>query len=293
MPQISVIVPARNVEPYIAEALASALAQTVLPTEIVVVDDGSTDRTAEIARGFGPRVKVISKRVNGSGPGRNLAVEQSSGEWLAFLDADDVWMPEKLERQLAKAGPDTRMICTDRFNIGELNGLPLIHGELQPQREGDIFVDLLLHENFVTTSSVLLRRDAFVEAGGFPVDADLIVAQDWDLWMRVTARHAVAACKEPLVKYRLHHGGASRQLDRMILARTRVVSRALDLPKGRALSAMTKRRIWATTHRTNADAAGRAGYPAVAYRHYLRSIATFPVQRDAYAGIARVALGRV
>jgi hypothetical protein len=293
MPQISVIVPARNVEPYIAEALESALSQTPPPAEIIVVDDGSTDRTAEVARGCGPLVTVISQRVNGSGPARNLAIQRSSGDWLAFLDADDIWLPGKLERQLAKIGPDTRLVCTDRFNIGDLNGLPLIHGELQPQRDGDVFLALLLHENFITTSSVLLRRDAFVEAGGFPVEADLVVAQDWDLWMRVTARHPIEACFEPLVKYRLHKGGASRQLDRMMLARTRVVSRALELPKGRALSWLTKRRIWAATHRTNAHEAGRAGHAGMAYQNYLRSAATFPLQLAAYEGLVRVAVGRV
>lgn len=292
MPRVSVIIPARNAERYIAEAVESALHQTAPPAEIVVVDDGSRDRTGEIARSYGLPVVVISERVNGSGPARNLAAARSTGEWLAFLDADDVWLPEKLSRQLAKAGPDTMLVCTDRFNIGHLDGLPEVHGMLQPQREGDLFVPLLLDGNFITTSSVLIRREAFVEAGGFPTDADLIVAQDWDLWMRVAARHEVAACAEPLVKYRLHQGGASRQIDRMMLARSRVVSRALDLPKGRELPWLLKRRIWAQTYRTNGWDAARSGRPLLAYQSYLKSLAMFPPQWGAVRGLLRVAAGR-
>lgn len=290
---ISVIVPARNAAPYIEDAIRSALDQTVRPTEVIVVDDGSTDGTADIARAQGPLVTVISQRVDGPGAARNLAVAHSTGEWLAFLDADDIWMPNKLERQLARVGPETRLVFSDRYNIGELNGLALVHGDTQPPREGDIFVALMLHENFITTSSVLLRRDAFDEAGGFSNDPDLVVAEDWDLWMRITARHSVEVCHEPLVKYRLHHGGTSRQVDRMMRARTRVVSSALELPKGRVLSWLTKRRIWATTHRTNAGAAGRSGRPGEAYKNYVRSIATFPLQRGAYKGMLRLVLGLV
>lgn len=292
MPRVSVIIPAYNAERYIGEALESALRQTFPPQEVIVMDDGSTDRTAAIARTFGPPVVVISQRVGGSGPARNLAVSRSAGDWLAFLDSDDVWLPEKLAKQVAALRPETRLVCTDRFNIGHLNGLPDVHGAVQPQREGDIFQALLLEGNFITTSSVLLRRDAFDEAGGFPTEADLIVAQDWDLWMRVTARHPVAACVEPLVKYRLHQGGASRQIERMTRARTCVVSRALDLPKGRALPWLVKRRIWARTFSTNGWDAARSGRPLMACGSYLRSLATFPMQTGAFKGLIRVALGR-
>ncbi len=292
MPKVSVIIPAHNVERFLAEAVDSALHQTLPPNEIVIVDDGSSDRTFEIARSYGPPVIAISERVNGSGPARNLAVEHSTGEWLAFLDADDVWLPEKLERQFAKVGPETRLVCSDRFNIGDLHGLPLVHGDLQPQHEGDVFEILLREGNFIVTSSVLLRRDTFLSVGGFPTEEDLIVAQDWDLWMRVTARYPIAACSEPLLKYRLHPGGSSRQLERMLVGRRRVVRRALDLPKGRALSWLARRRIWAETHRTNAWDAARSGRPLLAVENYVRSAATLPVQRLAYEGLVRVALGR-
>lgn len=292
MPRVSVIIPAYNAEQYIGDAIESALRQTRPPHEIIVMDDGSTDRTAEIARSVGPPVQVISQRVGGSGPARNLAVSRSTGDWLAFLDSDDLWLPEKLAKQMAVLRPETRLVCTDRFNIGHLDGLPEVHGSLQLPRDGDVFELLLLDGNIITTSSVLLRRDAFDEVGGFPTEADLIVAQDWDLWMRVTARHPIAVCAEPLVKYRLHPRGASRQVDRMMLARARVVTRTLELPRGRALPWLLKRRIWATTFSTNAWDAARSGRPLLACASYLRSLAMFPFRASPYKGLARLALGR-
>ncbi len=292
MPRISVIIPAHNVERYVAEAIDSVLNQTLTPAEVVIVDDGSNDRTGEIASRYGQPVKVISQRVGGSGPARNLAVRNSTGDWLAFLDADDIWLPEKLERQFAKVGPETRFVCSDRYNFGDVQGMPEVHGELQPQREGDVFEILLREGNFIVTSSVVLRRDAFIEAGGFPIDEDLMVAQDWDLWMRVTALYPIVACHEPLVRYRLHPGGSSRQLEKMLLGRQRVVERALNLPKGRGLSWLAKRRIWAETHRTNGWDAARSGRPLLAVQHYARSMATLPLQWSAYEGMLRAALGR-
>lgn len=291
MPRVSVIIPAYNAEAFIGEALESVLQQTVRPEEIIVVDDGSTDRTAEIARSFGPPVIVISEHVGGSGPARNLAISRSTGEWLAFLDADDVWLPEKQERQLAAIGPETRLVCSDRINIGDLRGLPVVQGALQPQKNGAGFVEILLG-NFINTSTVMLRRDAFYEAGTFPTDDELIVAQDWDLWVRVTYKHPIVALPEPLVKYRLHPGGSSRQLDKMIMGRIGVVHRALHRPKGKALPWATKRRIWAATHLANGNDAAKSGRNPTAWRLLLRSVLAFPLQREAYVSLARLALGR-
>jgi len=293
MPPVSVIIPAWNAERYLGETIESALGQTAPPAEIIVVDDGSTDRTAAIARSYPSPVTVISERVGGPGAARNLGVSRSRGDWLAFLDADDVWLPEKLQRQLAKADPDTPLICTDRYNFGERGALPDVQGTIQPQISGDVFLHLLLHGNFITTSTVLLRRDVFDETGGFTVHDDLIGTEDWDLWMRVTARYPIFACEEPLTRYRLHASGLSRDIERMMRGREYVVERALDLPQGRALSWITKRRIWAETYRTNGWDAGRSRRQVLALRKYLRSLVELPLQPGVYVDLARLMLGRM
>jgi glycosyltransferase involved in cell wall biosynthesis len=293
MARVSVIIPAWNAERYIGDTIESALGQTLAAEEIIVVDDGSTDGTAALARSYPAPVTVVSERVGGPGAARNLGASRSRGEWLAFLDADDLWLPEKLERQLAKAGPDTALICSDRYNIGERGALPAVQGTIQPQVDGDVFEHLLQDGNFITTSTVVLRRAVFDEMGGFSGDARLVGTEDWDLWMRVTARYPIAACTEPLTRYRLHAGGLSRRVEHMLQSRELVVERALDLPRGRALSPITKRRIWAATYRTNGWDAGRSRRPLLALRKYVRSLVESPLQAGVYADLARVLLGRL
>lgn len=105
---VSVVIPAHNAERYLGEAIGSALGQTVAPLEVVVVDDGSDDRTAEVARGFGDHVRCHSQAQGGIGAARNRGVELARGDYIAFLDSDDIWLPSKLELQLAAFGDDPR-----------------------------------------------------------------------------------------------------------------------------------------------------------------------------------------
>jgi glycosyltransferase involved in cell wall biosynthesis len=158
MSTVSAIIPAYNAEAFIREAIDSALAQTVPPLEILVVDDGSTDRTTSIVAAYPPPVRLLSRSNAGPAHARNTGAAHAIGDWLGFLDADDVWLPEKLERQLQRAAATgAPFVCCDRLNIGALDGLPVVHGELQPIIEGDVFERLLLG-NVVGTSGVLVSR---------------------------------------------------------------------------------------------------------------------------------------
>lgn len=289
---VSVIVPAFNAAPYLKETLDSVFAQTRVPAEVIVVDDGSTDNTCEIARSYGPRVRLLQRHQGGAAAARNLGASQSSGEWLAFLDADDVWVPTKLERQLALVDEATGLVYCDRMNIGVTDGLPERQSDIQPLFDGDVFVDLLIKGNVITTSGVLLRADIFRELGGFDHDARLLPAEDWDLWLRVAARYRVRACRETLIRYRLHSEGASRRFDRMMEARRLVVSRALESPRGRALPTLLKRRIWSETWRTNGWDATRHGALKQSLAAYLRAMYYWPFQPITYTGIAKAILGR-
>jgi len=238
MSHVSVIIPAHNAAAFIGEAIASALNQTYRNVEIIVVNDGSTDDTLRVLAPFADRIALFEQSEGCPAKARNRGARAASGSWLAFLDADDVWLPHKLERQLSRIEPDTVLVYSNRYNIGTLDGLPEIQSDLQPMYEGDVFLDLLLMGNVITTSSVLVRRDVFNELGGFSEDPAIPLAEDWDLWIRVAAEHPIAVCAEPLVKYRLHPAGASHDVERMNQSRSVIVERALTL------EAYSRARLW-------------------------------------------------
>jgi glycosyltransferase involved in cell wall biosynthesis len=240
--------PVRNGEPYLTEAIDSVLAQHA-SLELLVVDDGSTDGSLDTLAKYGSRLTLLRRSGAGAYRTRNAAARIATGRWLAFIDADDTWLPGKLEAQLAAAG-DRPLVYTDRLNIGNRGDLPAIHSELVPVRSGDVFVDLLLTGNFITTSSVLLRRDIFEELDGFV--EHIPRAADWDLWLRVAERYPVEAIHEPLVGYRFHDTNISHDLDLVMCARRMVIDRALSSPRGRTLGRATQRRIRGHTWMTNA-----------------------------------------
>ena len=291
MALVSVIIPAHNAAPFLRETVTSALNQSWPDVEVIVVNDGSTDDTAAVLAPFAGRIRVIDQPQSGVAVARNRGAAAARGTWLAFLDADDVWVPHKLERQLASARSDTQLIYSDRINIGHLDGLPEIQSDLQQMYEGAVFTDVLLG-NVITTSSVLMRRSTFEDLGGFSEDPGLPPAEDWDLWLRVAARHRIDVCREPLVKYRLHPAGASRNSDRMNRARIRVVQRALQQPAAVGLGSALKRRIWGLTFATNGWDAARHARRVQAFINYVRAIAYWPFELAPYRELIKVCVGR-
>jgi glycosyltransferase involved in cell wall biosynthesis len=223
---ISVIMPAFNAEAHIAAALASIRAQTAAPAEVIVVDDASTDRTCEIARAWGAR--VIEQASNG-GPAaaRNAGAAAASSPWIAFLDADDAWHPNKLAAQWSALGhwPDAGLCFTGyhvQFSDGASAPGDLTHPVYtRIARTGTIgaavrfdpdsllrgFVQLM----FVLQSSVLVRRSAFERCGGY--DETYRLGEDYDLILRLMSDVPVIAVERPLVVYRRH--AASLSADRV------------------------------------------------------------------------------
>ena len=187
---VSVIIPAFNAEKYIAKAIESVLAQTVPVLEVIVVDDGSTDRTAAAASAFGCRVKVISKQNAGPASARNLAASHATGDWLATLDADDWWFAHKNEIQLRETPWPEIGMSHCRFD----------HRNETPPAE-ITFGDLWLY-NWIGNSSVMLRRSIFDHVGGFNEDRRLISVEDYNLWLRVAATGVrIRTCDHILAHY--------------------------------------------------------------------------------------------
>ncbi len=285
MAHVSVIIPAYNAEPFIVDTVQSALDQTYRDLEVIVVDDGSTDRTVARLEGFGDRIRIHRQANGGVARARNAGVALATGEWVAFLDADDLWLPHKIARQL---GCDAPMSYTDRLNFGAMGGLPEVQSQVTPMRGGDLFVPLLCEGNFIALTSVMMRRDLFQRMGGFYTA--LNGTEDWDLWLRVAETNEIAFVDEPLVRYRLHPGGLSRNFVRMSRERTQVITRALALERGRALSWRLRRQIWAETWRTNGWDAGRAGARLTALADYARAAAAWPLYSLPYKEALKVCL---
>ncbi len=189
---VSVVIPAYNSAKYVGNAIESALAQTYPATEIIVVDDGSTDNIAEVVNKYAAPVKLIRQSNGGPGAARNLGVRESNGEWIALLDADDTWLPNKLERQMRTKYADEVGVIHS-FAVGD------IRTECIPDEA--TFEDLW-YQNCVANSSALIRRTAFDSVGGFDEDRALIAVEDYNLWLRIaSAGWKVLACREALWNY--------------------------------------------------------------------------------------------
>jgi glycosyltransferase involved in cell wall biosynthesis len=236
--RVSVIIPCYNMARFIGEALESVLTQTHRDTVAIVVDNGSTDGTAEIAASFGRRVTVL-RQPQRSGPSaaRNAALAVADGGAVAFLDGDDRWHPEKVARQVAflAAHPAHGVVHTAVRHIDARGQEIERPGGAIPWRiaEGECLRDLLAH-NTITTSTVLVRRET-LGADGFPVD--LFAGEDWDLWLRLAARTRVGYIAEPLTDYRVHDQNTTRSLELVLNGRLAVTERVL----ARGLAARDRR----------------------------------------------------
>lgn len=173
-PLLSVIIPVFNGEKYLSEALQSVLDQTRLPCEVWVVDDGSTDRSAELAKSFGNPIQVHRQENHGAAAARNEGVSRSQGEYLAFLDADDRWSPSKLESQISafQTAPDLDMV----FGHAQQFLSPELGDELRKQRS--VSTDIL---PAYLPGSMMVKRESFFKVGGFTKGIELAEVVDWYL----------------------------------------------------------------------------------------------------------------
>lgn len=207
MPLVSIIMNVRNGARYLREAMDSVMAQTFTGWELIVWDDCSTDDSAAIVCKYSdPRVHYfLSPEDTPLGEARNRAIQQATGDWLAFLDQDDVWLPQKLEKQMALAADGVGIIYgrailfSDRR--GNIRDYDYFH-EFQPLPEGNIFAALFREACFIAMSSVVLRRSAVVELGGIP--EEIQVVPDYYLYVAVAQRYKARAVQEIVCRYRIH-----------------------------------------------------------------------------------------
>jgi glycosyltransferase involved in cell wall biosynthesis len=210
-PLVSVVIPCRNAAATIDRALRSVRAQTYAPLEIILVDDASTDETAaRLAAWQAPDLRVLRlPRNGGAAAARNAGIAEARGTFVAFLDADDEWLPEKLARQVAAlaAQPAAALIgCRSRYVRNDGGAEILLHGDRAAATGTEAWRVLLAH-SFLATPTVVVRRAALERVGGF--DAALPLGEDQDLWIRLALIGAVAFIDQPLVRVHQQSGGLS------------------------------------------------------------------------------------
>jgi glycosyltransferase involved in cell wall biosynthesis len=288
-PTVSVIIPTFNGVAFISQAISSALLTRNVSVEVIVIDDESTDDTWQILEGFGDAIRKVQQSKGGPYKARNLGARLARGKWLAFLDADDDWFPDKLAKQLALADEGTALIYTDRLNFGDCSRVKERQSDSVQLFEGDVFEPLLLG-NFITLSSVLIRRDWFERLGGF---SELHVGvQDWDLWLRCASYGSVVKLlREPLTRYRIHEKQMSGDLDRRALERVAVVQRALLSQRGQQVTRKVARQALASVWEIGAwQAAQTHRFKAITW--YVRAACHWPWKVQLYKGIVRCCLER-
>lgn len=207
--KISVIIPTYNRKHTLQRAIDSVLSQTFKPYEIIIVDDGSKDGTKEWLLQNYPSVQYIHQPNNGVSSARNKGIQISQGSWIALLDSDDEWMPEKLEYQsrFIEVNKDSSFCHTNEIWIR--NGVRVNQMKKHKKYGGDIFKHCL-DICRISPSSSIINKDVFEEVGAF--DESLTVCEDYDLWLRVTAKFNILFLDEPLIK---KYGGHLDQLSRV------------------------------------------------------------------------------
>ncbi len=212
IPNISVVVPIYNGENYIGEAIESILSQTLMPIEIIIVNDGSTDKSLDVINNYLGSVDVINIPHSGVSKARNVGITAAKGDWIAFLDSDDIWLPNKLElyAEAMASFPDS-IVFYSEFSLLEVD----LHGDFPTANysgklNSDINCDLdhsgwiyhqLLLTNWVLTSTALVKKSVFETVGMF--DESLVIAEDWDMFLRISREGKFYKIKQPLSLYRI------------------------------------------------------------------------------------------
>lgn len=234
---VTVIMPVYNIGPYIGEALESLVEQTFRDFEVIVIDDGSRDETLAIVESFMDRLPMSLLRTSGRigcAGARNMGLEVARGEWIAFLDGDDVWMPEKLELQVALVDkyPDTTLVYTNGYQFDESGDLRLFYRKHSTMHTGNV-LRKLYRRNCFYTSSVMVRHSDVESAGLFR--SELRFAADYDLWIKLFERGGVArGIWVPLTRYRERPSGNSKNLIGIDEVTIRICTEAFERSKNSA-----------------------------------------------------------
>lgn len=233
-PLVTVVVPTYQGAKFVRQTLDSVLAQTFRDFELVVCDDGSTDETLAILGSYGDRLRLVKQKNRGVAAARNRAAQTARGEFLAFLDHDDLWEPEMLAKlvPILRADEALGLVYSDALVIDKTGAVRGQRGQYLTYHEGDVF-DALLRGNFIPVETTLMRTALYRELGG--CDEGLRYLEDYDLCLRVARRTRIGFHPGPLASYRVHDRNLSHNREPMlvewmaVLERLRAPEQALTL----------------------------------------------------------------
>ncbi|MEB3181394.1 MAG: glycosyltransferase family A protein [Nostocaceae cyanobacterium] len=227
MPKVSVIIPAYNSMIYLPEAVESVLHQTFEDFEVIIVNDGSSDGIENwVAQITDLRVKLISQANQGLSAARNTGIKNARGEFITFIDADDIWEPTKLEKQVhcLEEKPKVGLVYNWVTLIDEKG--TFTGRVFKNHAEGDVWQRLIEHNIVECGSVAMIRRYCFETVGLF--DRDIGAAQDWEMWLRIAARYPFAVVKEPLVRYRQHPNNKSKNYAKVLQDFRTIIERTFE-----------------------------------------------------------------
>ena len=209
-PKVSVVIPTYNSARFIVETLESVFAQTYRDYEVIVVDDGSTDNTKEVLKPYMSRIRYIYKENGGPASARNVGIKNARGEYIAFLDSDDLWLPEKLEKQIRyfEEHPEIGMVFADCIRFGE-EVSNTSRNDTKQLISNDMFVNIWWY-NIVPTSTVMVKRVCFDKVGLFNESREIEGTEDKEMWLRIARECEVEYLREVVTKYRVRMSGHNR-----------------------------------------------------------------------------------
>lgn len=216
MPIVSVIMPTYDCASFISGSIESILTQTFKDFEIIVIDDGSNDNTREVLSHYYDKITYILQENRGPAAARNTGILKSSGEYIAFLDADDLWHPKKLEIQVKylNENPQVMLVCSDAERFDE-NGILAGTKLGKIGITGRLTFEKLLYQNYIQTLTVMFKRECINKVGLFDESKDLFFVEDYDLWLRIARLYEIGYLKQPLAKYRFRPESRSSNVIRI------------------------------------------------------------------------------
>jgi glycosyltransferase involved in cell wall biosynthesis len=206
---VSVVIPCFNRKKTLSRSIDSVVNQTYKPSEIIIVDDGSTDGTRDFILNSYPNIKYFFQPKKGVSSARNKGIRESSSDWVAFLDSDDEWLPQKLEKQINQLGKHSEIFISHTNEIWIRNGVR-VNQMKKHQKYGGYIFDKCLDICRISPSSVLIHKRVLKDVGVF--DEALQVCEDYDLWLRITSKYSVLFERELLI---VKYGGHKDQLSKV------------------------------------------------------------------------------
>jgi glycosyltransferase involved in cell wall biosynthesis len=288
-PLVSVIIPSYNCEAYIAETIDSVLAQDYSSIELLIVDDGSTDKTQDIIQTYGHQVRLISQRNAGVCAARNKGIQEAKGQYICLMDHDDYWYPDKISRQVRAFAeqPETGVVYST-FTLWHPDSSGIfprpdsfskiaVDDDIDQEFSGWIY-HLLLLDCWVLTSTTMFRSEVFQTCGVF--DETLPYSEDWELWLRISRQYPFLKIRQTTTLYRQHMHQGNRKVRpidyRTVLLLNSVKSWGLCSQDGRCLSKLQFYRQIAEYHASFGLLHLIAGNKKIAIISLFKSWTTFP-----------------